>query len=195
MYEALTKDQGDGRHTFADWKEAWSSTDKSENSPKQGNEYNCRIFTLISMSLLRNSHRLRSNFYFQNTLYQRHSREKLAWKIWKTGLGSNAVHWQPVTQGLTALPTSKRGAGRERPAEGYQKKKRWKEGRLIPGRTKMQSLIKWYVNEQANKDNGRGQKQNARSVAEAEGGKGAAACIEQPPRKRRKNEIPAFEIV
>ena len=92
MYEALMKDQGDGRQSFAVWKEAWSSTDKSENSPKQGSGYECGIFTLISMGLLQNGHRLRSNSYFQNTLYQRHSREKLAWTIWKTGLGSSTVH-------------------------------------------------------------------------------------------------------
>ena len=58
----------------------------------------------------------------------------------------------------------------------------------------MQSLIKWYGNEQANKDNGRGQKRNARSVAEEEGRKGAAAYIEQPPRKREKNGNPAFKL-
>ena len=65
MYEALTKDQGTGRQNFADWTEAWSSTDKSVNSPKQGNGYDCGIFTVISMSLLRNGHRLRSS----KTLY------------------------------------------------------------------------------------------------------------------------------
>ena len=76
MYEALTKDQGEERQEFAAWKEAWSSTDQSENSPKQGNEYDCGVFTLISMSLLQNGHRLRSNSYFQNTLYHRHLGEK-----------------------------------------------------------------------------------------------------------------------
>ena len=65
MYEALEKDQGTGRHNFADWKEAWSSTDKLENSPKQGNRYDCGIFTLISTGLLWNGHRLRSNSFFQ----------------------------------------------------------------------------------------------------------------------------------
>ena len=35
MYKALTKDQGTGRQHFADWKEAWSSTDKLENSPRK----------------------------------------------------------------------------------------------------------------------------------------------------------------
>ena len=58
----------------------------------------------------------------------------------------------------------------------------------------MRSLIKWYGNEQANKDNGRGQKRNARSVAKEEGGKGVATRIEQPPRKREKNGNPAFKL-
>ena len=50
----------------------------------------------------------------------------------------------------------------------------------------MQSLIKWYVDKQTNMDNGRGQKQNARSVAEEKGGKKAATRIKQPRRKKRK---------
>ena len=50
----------------------------------------------------------------------------------------------------------------------------------------MQSLIKWYVDEQTHKDNGRGQKRNARSVAEEKGEKKAATHIKQPPRKKGK---------
>ena len=194
MYGALTRDQREERQEFAAQKEDWSPTDQSEISPRQGNGYNCGIFTLISMSLLRNGHRLRSNSYFQNTLYLRHSREKLAWTIWKTGLGSNTVHWQPGTQGQTTATTMKRGATRERPEGSYQKKKRRKEGRLILGGAKMQSLIKLYGNKQVNKANGRGQKRNVRSVSEEEDGKGVAARIEQPPRKREKNGNPAFKL-
>ena len=64
IYEALTKDQREGRQDFTTLKQDWSSTDQSGNSPRQGNGYNCGIITLISMSLLRNGHRLRSNSYF-----------------------------------------------------------------------------------------------------------------------------------
>ena len=142
MYEALTKDQREGRQDFTTLKQDWSSTDQSGNSPRQGNGYNCGIITLISMSLLRNSHRLRSNSYFQNALYHRHSHEKLVWTIWKTGLGSNVIRWQPGTQEQTAATTSKRGATRERPEGSYQKKKRRKEVRLISEGAKIQSLIK-----------------------------------------------------
>ena len=53
-------------------------------------------------------------------------------------------------------------------------------------RTKLQSLIMWYGNAQADKDLGRGRKQGARSEAEEEGGKGLSNQTKQPPRKKRK---------
>ena len=56
----------------------------------------------------------------------------------------------------------------------------------------MQSLITWYGSEQANKNKGKGQNRNAKSVAKEEGGKGIATRIEQPPRKRRNSGNPAF---
>ena len=118
------------------------------------------------MGLLRNDHTLRSDSYFQNTFYQRHSREKLVWTIWKSGQGSDVVQWQPESHGQTTAPKSKRGARRETPTGGCRKNKLRKIGRLVPGSAKMQSLIKWYVDKQTHKDNGSGQKRNARSVAE-----------------------------
>ena len=177
MYKALTKDQREGRQDVITRKQYGSSTDQSGNSPMQGNGYDCGTFTLISMGLLRNGHRLSSNSYFQNTLYHRHLREKLVWTLRKTGLSSSAIRWQSGTQGQTPETTNKRGATRERPKGSYKKKKQRKEGRLIQGGAKIQSLIKWYGSKQANKDNGRSQKRNARSVAEEEGGKGVAARI------------------
>ena len=84
---------------------------------------------------------------------------------------SDAVQWQPGSHGQNTAPKRKRGARREIPTGGCWKKKRRKEGRLVPGSAKMQSLIKWYVDEQTHKDNGSGQKRNARSVAEEKGKK------------------------
>ena len=51
----------------------------------------------------------------------------------------------------------------------------------------MQSPIKWYGSKQADKDTGKGQKRNAKSVAEEEGGRGVATRIKQPHRKREKS--------
>ena len=193
MYKALTKYQREWRQDFT-WKQDWSSTEKSVNSPTQGNEYDCGIFTLISTSLLRNGHRLRRNSYVQESLYHRNLRKKLVWTIWKAGLGNNVVHWQQETQRHIAEATGTGGATRTQLKGSHQKKKRRKEGLLIPGGDKMQSLIEWYGNDQANKDKGRGQKRNAKSVAEEEGGKGIATCIKQPLRKRGNSVNPAFKL-
>ena len=70
-----------------------------------------------------------------------------------------------------------------------RKKKRWKEGRLVPGGTKMQILITWYGNAQADKDLGKVRKQGARPEAEEEGGRGLTNRIKQPPRKRGKGSM------
>ena len=64
-----------------------------------------------------------------------------------------------------------------RPQGLPRKKNHRKEGRLVPGGTKMQSLIMWYGNAQADKDLGKGRKRGARSEAEEEGGRGLANRI------------------
>ena len=58
----------------------------------------------------------------------------------------------------------------------------------------MQSLVKWYRNVQANEDQGKGQKRDAKLEAEEEGGKGIATRIEQPPRKRGKSGNLALKL-
>ena len=188
MYDTLTKNLRGERQDFNIWNQGWTTTDKSEASQRQENGYDCRIFTLISMSLLRNGHRLRRNSYVQESLYCRNSRKKLAWAIWKSGLGSNVTRWQPGTHQHTTAATDTGGTTNKQPKGIQQWEKRWKEGKLIPGGSQMQSLIKWYGNDQADKDKGRGQKRNAKSEAKEEGGKGIATCRKQPPRKRGRME-------
>ena len=146
------------------------------------------------MSLLGNGHRLTRNSYIQDSLSHRNSRKKLVWTIWKTGLGSNVVRWQRGTQSHTAAAIGTSGATSEQPKGNHQKNKPRKEGQLIPGGAKIQSLIEWYGNDQANKDKGRGQKRNAKAVAEEEGGRGIATRIQQPPRKRGNSGNPAFKL-
>ena len=98
IYDALTKNKEGERQDYNKWKQDWATTDESGGSPRQENWCNCGMFTLISMSLLRNGLRLRSNSYVQGLLYHRNLRRKLAWAIWKSDLGSNGVRWQPGTQ-------------------------------------------------------------------------------------------------
>ena len=190
MYKALTKNKRKQRQDIRAWKHDWTTADKSGTLSRQTHGCGCGIFTLISMNLIRNGHRLRKESYVQELLYDRNSRKKLVWTIWMPGLGRNFVRWQPGTQRHTAAATYTRWATKKRPKGTTQKKKRRKEGRLIPEGAKMQSLVKWYGNDQANKDTGRRQKWNAKSVAGEECGKRIATRIEQPPRKRGDRENP-----
>ena len=63
-------------------------------------------------------------------------------------------------------------------------KKHRREVRLVPEGTKIQNLIMWYGHAQADKDIGRGQKQETRFEAKEGDGRSLANQIEQPPRKR-----------
>ena len=64
--DALTREEPDGR-IAADRSRhiGRESVDRSGDSPRQGNEYDCRIFMLISMSLVRNGLRLSREAYTQ----------------------------------------------------------------------------------------------------------------------------------
>ena len=150
------------------------------------------IHPTLNESITEQPH-IKEEFLCQDSLY-RNSHKKLVWTIWKTGLGRNVIRWQPGTQRHAAASTSTRGATSERPKQSNQKKKRRKGGQLIPGRATMQRLIRWYWNDQANKDKGKGQKRNDKSVAEEGGGKRIATRIDQPPRKRGESGNTAFKL-
>ena len=146
------------------------------------------------MSLLWNGHRLKRNSYVQESLYHSNSRKKPAWTIWKSCLGSNVVPWQPGTHHHIAAATDTGGATSERPKGTQHRKTHQKEGWLIPGGSQMQILIKCYGNDQANRDKGRGQKQNTKLEAKEEGRKGIATRIDQSPRKRGKGGNSALKL-
>ena len=137
------------------------------------------------MSLLQNGPRQRKNSYVQGALSHSNSRKKLAWAVWKLSLGSNDTRCQLHAQ-RAVTPATVTGSTTKGRSQGLPKKKKkcQKEGRLVPGGTKIQILIMWYSNAQADKDLGKGREQRARSEAEEEGGRGLANRIEQPPRKR-----------
>ena len=58
----------------------------------------------------------------------------------------------------------------------------------------MQCIVKWDGSKQMDKDKGRGQNRNAKSVVKEEGGKQIAASIKQPPKKREKSGNLVFKL-
>ena len=144
------------------------------------------MITMISLSLLHDGLRLRRNSYVQGSLSHKNLPKKLAWTIWKSGLGSNGVRWQPRAQ-RADTPATVTGATTKERSQGLPRKKKCrKEGRPVPRGINMQSFIKWYRNAQVNKDLGRGQKRRIGSENKEEGGRGLTNRIEQPPRKQGK---------
>ena len=55
--DVMSREAGEGRVTErAQWQQGWSREDKSQDSPRQTNGYDCGGFTLTSMGLLRNDY-------------------------------------------------------------------------------------------------------------------------------------------
>ena len=127
------------------------------------------MFTLISMDLLRNGHRLNRSSYRQSTLRMRSSRRKLAWTIWKAGLEDEDIRWQPQKQVLPtarapegSTTTGARAAGRQRRKRGRQ------ENRVVcAGGPKIQAFFR--PAKRTKEDAGRGRKRSAQSENEEEG--------------------------
>ena len=129
IYDATYKDSPQNKPTLDDWRQDWSTSDKSDRSPRQDNGYDCGMFMLISMGLLRNGHNLSRDSYRQSTLRLRSSRRKLAWTIWKAGLGDEEIRWQPQAQ----TPATRAQADHDSPNRGAARTHRRKRGRSAGG--------------------------------------------------------------
>ena len=94
--DALAREESAGRITAdQSWRFGWKSSDRSGDSPRQGNGYDYGIFMLTSMSLIRNGLRLSKEAYTQGTLTLRRARNRLAERIWAMGVNSEATWWSP----------------------------------------------------------------------------------------------------
>lgn len=149
----------------------------------QDNGYDCGMFVLISMELLRNGHNLSRDSYKQSTLRFRSARRKLAWTIWKAGLAEEEIRWQPRTQTGSARVSESKGTPNRGAAQSHSHKRSRSEGRLtIPGGPRIQSFFRPY--KRRKEDQGRGSKRSAQSEAEEEGKRGLMRRYLEPPRKQ-----------
>ena len=189
VYDALFKDSPNDRSSFTDWSQDWTGSDESGRSPLQDNGYDCGIFMLISMGLLRNGHTLSRDSYKQSTLRLRHARRKLAWTIWKTGLGDDEIRWQPRTRTrLVEAPVGQR-PHRRGVTQGHKRKRGRPEGRLTTsGGPRIQAFFR--PPKRRKEDQGRGCKRTAQSEAEEEGERGLMRRYLETPRKRARAGLP-----
>ena len=167
VYDALFKELTEDRPSFADWSQDWTARDESSRSPLQDNGYDCGIFMLISMGLLRNGHNLSRDSYKQSTLRLRLARRKLAWTIWKAGLGVDEIRWQPRTRTGSAGAPVGQSSPRRGATQCHGRKRGRPEGRLTTaGGPRIQTFFRPLKRRKA--DQGRGCKRTAQSEAEEE---------------------------
>lgn len=161
----------------------------SRDWPRQDNGYNCGIFTLTSMSLVRNGLCLSKEAYTQGTLTLRRARRRLAEHIWAMEDNSEAAKWSP--QGATTTtpeeaPSTRRMPGRD----GYsRKRKKGAKGRLALGSFKLRR--RWWGSRtgQPCRKEGRGSKRSAKSDTEEEGSDRTRVRVFQSPEKKARNLI------
>ena len=189
VYDALFKDLTEDRPSFADWSQDWTARDESGRSPLQDNGYDCGIFMLISIGLLRNGHTLSRDSYKQSTLRLRYARRKLAWTIWRTGLGDDEIRWQPQTRTRPVEEPAGHSSPRRGATRSHKRKRGQPEGRLTTaGGPRIQAFFR--PTKRRKEDQGRGSKRTAQSVAEEEGERGLMRRYLEPPRKRARAGLP-----
>ena len=169
--------------------EGWQKLDRSLDSPRQGNGFDCGIFTLTSMCLVRNGLRLTKEAYTQGTLTLRRARRRLAERIWGMGVNSETARWPPQE---TAGTTSANEAPTERATRrGVHPSKRRKGpgGRLVRGGSNVRCRRWGGKISPARKKEGSGSKRSTKSEAEEEGSDRTRVRIFQLPKKRTRNLI------
>ena len=189
IYDALFKDSTEDRPYFAVWCQDWTARDESDRSPLQDNGYDCGIFMLISMGLLQNGHNLSRDSYKQSTLRLRSARRKLAWTIWKAGLGDDEIRWQPRMRTCPARASVSQSPPCRRAAQCNNRKRGRSEGRVTTaGGPRIQSFFR--PPKRRKEDQGRGSKRTAQSEAEEESERGLMRRFLEPPRKRAQAGLP-----
>ena len=124
LYDKEFKDVvPEARPNFDDWKRTWKTQDKSRDSPRQENMYDCRLFTMISIYLMSRGVQLQRSSYDQFGVSSRQLRQTIAFVLVQANEPSPTVSVAPhITsrQRVTA-------------AQAYFKRKQRRESWMVPG--------------------------------------------------------------
>ena len=95
IYDELHRTAQTNDAHYYTWMEGWKCHNKSGYSPRQTNGDDYGLFTLASVSLLRNHMRLTADAYSQETIVLRDFRLRLALAIWKSGIEDPEYPFRP----------------------------------------------------------------------------------------------------
>ena len=156
IYDELHRTAQTNDAHYYTWMEGWKCHNKSGYSPRQTNGDDYGLFTLASVSLLRNHMRLTADAYSQETIVLRDFRLRLALAIWKSGIEGPEYPCCPgplgeeVEAGGARLPPIKRSKQKSRDMGQRQRKRSGQ--RLMLGITRIQgqgSIVTFLKNRHA----------------------------------------------
>ena len=82
LYDELSTSSSRTLSNFQTWRQSWTLEDRSDDSPRQGNGYDCGVFTLVSIALLAQGVKLNKESYNQSIIYGLATRRQIAYLIW-----------------------------------------------------------------------------------------------------------------
>ena len=84
LYDMKFKDTTiDSRPDFEEWKHSWATRDKTRYFPKQGNDDDCGVFTILSIYLISRGVQLQRTTYDQQSVIDRKLRRMIAHSLMK----------------------------------------------------------------------------------------------------------------
>ena len=114
---------------FGTWAHGWTTEDRSRDSPRQENSYDCGVFSLLTIALLAQGVRVTSSTYSQLDIYRSSTRRRLAFLALSAGRQSDVPHAGTITQ----FVRRRRPPTATRPTKHFSSK----SDRLIPSKVKV----------------------------------------------------------
>jgi len=144
LYDVHRREQPQTQDTLDDWRQAWTCTDQSSNSPRQRNSNDCGIFTLVSLALLSNGTRLQQDSYSQSIIHTRQTRRRIAYLIWSSGVDHPTTPWNenltaPHAPGGQNRTRTRRAAAKTSKRPGRKRKR--EEHRVVLGGVKVRRKL------------------------------------------------------
>ena len=107
----------------------WTTEDRSRDSSRQENSYDCGVFSLLTITLLAQGVCVTSSSYSQLDVYRSSTRRRLAFLALSAGRQSDVPH----AGGITPFVRRRRPPTAARPTRQFAHK----HGRLIPSKVKV----------------------------------------------------------
>ena len=105
LYDELAATSPDALPPIGVWRQPWTLEDRYGDSPRQDTNYDCDIFTMVSIALLAQGVRLNQNSYTQSIVYGLATPWRIAYLIWASARDNGRVHPRGIIGSLRTRAT------------------------------------------------------------------------------------------